>query len=79
MHIDGDHDYVAVKKDIDKYSKFLTQGGLMILDDYDKTHQGVRKAVHEFLINNSDFEIVAINFQGDAYGSICLKRTSSNP
>jgi predicted O-methyltransferase YrrM len=74
LHLDADHTYEAVISDVRKYAPFVTSGGIMIFDDYDTSHPGVRKAVSEFLLEEDEFEIVAINYEGQAYGSICLRK-----
>lgn len=75
LHLDADHEYRAVITDIRKYSPFLVEGGLMILDDYDACHPGVRRAVHELLLED-EYEIVAINYEGLEWGSVCLRKRS---
>jgi predicted O-methyltransferase YrrM len=76
IHIDADHRYEAVKKDIEKYLPFLVVDGLVIFDDYDKSHPDVKRAVHERLSNRrQDFEVKAVNNARDEYGSICLRKT----
>ncbi len=74
LHIDADHSFDAVQRDIRKYSPFVSVGGIVILDDYDASHQGVRKATDDFINDNEAFEIIGINYQGDEGGSICLQR-----
>jgi len=74
FHLDADHTYEAVISDIRKYAPFVTRGGIVIFDDYDASHPGVRKAVSELLLEKDEFEIVAINYEGQAYGSICLRK-----
>ena len=74
LHIDADHQYEAVKKDIEKFVPYVNRGGLVIFDDYDNSHIGVKKAVHELLRDNEEFSIVGINYQGNEYGSICIRR-----
>ena len=74
LHIDADHEYEAVKKDIDKYVPHLSEGGIVIFDDYDAFHPGVKRAVHELLLERGDFEVVGIHYEGDEYGSICLRK-----
>lgn len=74
FHLDADHEYGAVTADIRKYVPFLAERGIAIFDDYDAAHPGVQKAVHELLIEREDFEIIGINYQGGAYGSLCLRK-----
>lgn len=75
LHIDGDHEYEAVRADIGKYVPFLGDGGIVIFDDYDAAHPGVRQAVHELLLSDKDLHAAAVHCAGSAFGSICLKRT----
>lgn len=75
LHIDGDHRYEAVVADIERYVPHLTEGGIVIFDDYDLAHRDVRRAVHELLASRDDLHVVATNWQ-DANGSVCLKRVT---
>lgn len=74
LHIDADHEYEAVWKDIEKYTTFLVEGGIVVFDDYDISHPGVTKAVHRLLAESRRFEVVAANYQGREFGSLCLRR-----
>lgn len=76
LHLDGDHEYDAVKGDIEKYVPFLGAEGLVILDDYDPDHPGVQRAVHE-LLSQGDFEVLDVHHEGTDVGSICLRRLSA--
>ena len=51
IFIDGDHDYIAVKKDLEKYATHARKF-LILHDITNPAHTGVGKAVKEFLINN---------------------------
>jgi predicted O-methyltransferase YrrM len=73
LHLDADHEYEAVRRDIEKYSPFVTEGGLIVFDDYDVSHPGVREAVHGLLLTG-EYEVVAVNCPGPEYGSICLRK-----
>ena len=77
FHLDADHEYEAVANDIDKYIPFLTDEGIAVFDDYDAAHPGVKKAVHELLLKHPQFEVVALNFEGWEYGSICLQNRAA--
>jgi predicted O-methyltransferase YrrM len=77
LHIDADHAYEAVWQDILKYTPFLVVGGVVVFDDYDISHPGVTKAVHRLLAEDSRFEVVAANYQGVEFGSVCLRRVSA--
>ena len=60
LHIDGNHDYNSVLKDIQLYSKKIISNGIIVMDDIN--WQGVKKALDEFLSVNNNFKIiVAIN------------------
>jgi predicted O-methyltransferase YrrM len=74
LHLDADHSYEAVTADAAKYVPHLAERGLVVFDDYDRTHPGVQRAVHELLASRGDLEIVAVHGGLDSYGSICLKR-----
>ena len=76
LHIDADHGYNAVKEDLVKYIPFVNDGGIVIFDDYDTSHPGVQKAVHE-LVGEGDFEIVGVHSPGPEWGSICLRKKTS--
>ena len=64
FHLDADHEYQAVANDIDKYIPFLADEGIAVFDDYDAAHPGVKKAIHELLLKQPQFEVVAVNFEG---------------
>ena len=50
IHIDGSHQYEVVKKDLLNALKYLTVGGVIILDDYRNfQYQGVGRAFWEFV------------------------------
>jgi len=60
LHIDGNHDYSSVLKDLQLYSKKIINNGIIVMDDIN--WQGVKKALNEFLLVNNNFKIiVAIN------------------
>ncbi len=54
IHIDGDHSYEGVKKDLQLYWPKIKKGGLVINDDYH--WGGCKKAINEF-INEHKSEI----------------------
>jgi predicted O-methyltransferase YrrM len=74
LHLDADHEYKAVRADIEKYAPFVSDGGIIIFDDYDTAHPGVQRAVNLLLARNRGFEPVGINYEGAAFGSICLRK-----
>jgi len=75
LHIDADHSYEAVWADIQKYVPFIVENGICVFDDYDVSHDGVTRAVHRLLAEDSSFEVVAANYQGAEFGSVCIRRT----
>ncbi len=48
IYIDGDHEYEAVKRDLEEYYKILNSGGLFFGDDWANDLWDVQKAVTEF-------------------------------
>lgn len=50
VFIDGNHDYVFVKKDIEIWFNKVRSGGIISGDDYSKGFPGVIKAVNEFFL-----------------------------
>jgi predicted O-methyltransferase YrrM len=75
LHIDADHAYEAVWNDIQKYTPFVVENGIVVFDDYDVSHPGVTRAVHRLLNENPSFEVAGANYQGAEFGSLCLRRT----
>jgi hypothetical protein len=52
IHIDGSHQYEVVKKDLLNAFKYLTEGGVIALDDYRNfQYPGVGRAFWEFVEN----------------------------
>lgn len=49
IYVDGCHSYAKCKDDLQNSWKLLKDGGIMLVDDYDRDDYGVRQAVHEFL------------------------------
>jgi hypothetical protein len=50
LHIDGNHDYKAAKRDTDMWCKHIAPGGWLILDDYVWAHgDGPRRAGDELI------------------------------
>ena len=50
LHVDGNHDYSAVREDVDLWLPHITQGGWMILDDYFWLHGDGPKRVGDALL-----------------------------
>jgi hypothetical protein len=58
IHIDGSHQYEVVKMDLLNSLKYLTEGGVIILDDYRNfQYPGVGRAFWEFVQNNEMYLI----------------------
>jgi len=55
LHIDGDHSYDGVKKDLNMYWSKIKSGGVIINDDY--AWGCCKKAINEF-VKNKDAEII---------------------
>ena len=53
IHIDGDHSYSGVKKDLELYWDKIKSNGIIIIDDYHMPC--IRKATEEFIKNNKEF------------------------
>ncbi|WP_299663919.1 class I SAM-dependent methyltransferase [uncultured Ruegeria sp.] len=64
-YLDGDHSYEGVKADLDALLPKMTEGGVIMLDDYHRRgwwKDGVMRAFHEFLgANSADLRLQAIN------------------
>jgi len=79
LHIDGDHEYFAVKADINNYTPLLNEGGILIIDDYDSLHPDVIRATDE-LLNSGTFKKVSEvkEIPGKGFGSIALMKISAS-
>jgi len=55
--IDGDHGYDAVSADILRIKDFLVPGGWICFDDAFSSYDGVDRAIREFVIGNSSFDL----------------------
>ena len=54
IFIDGGHHYETVKNDLHYSKQFIKEGGTILCDDYDLSQApGVRKAIDEFVLENS--------------------------
>jgi predicted O-methyltransferase YrrM len=67
IHIDAEHEYSAVKNDIENYWNLLNDDGVMICDDYSSNWPGVVKAVDEFV------EIYKLKFEKHDYKAVIYK------
>ncbi len=58
LFIDGNHEYAAVRRDFDDWTKFLVRGGLLVMDDVypsKKIHPGPIRVVRESVANHPDW------------------------
>jgi hypothetical protein len=78
LHINANHASRVPRRDIQKYSAFLVEGGIVVFDDYDISHPGVTNAVDRLLAEDARFDAVAANYQGREFGSLCLRRTTAD-
>jgi predicted O-methyltransferase YrrM len=53
LFIDGDHSYAMTKRDFKNYSRFLSDDGLVVFDDYNQKWPGVIKFCKENLSNKN--------------------------
>ena len=54
VFLDGGHDYETVKNDLNNCIEVVKNSGTILCDDYDLSYApGVRKAIDEFVKNNS--------------------------
>jgi len=56
LHIDGNHDYHAVLKDLSLYSEKITSDGIIVIDDFN--WKSVKDALENFLNTNSKFKSI---------------------
>lgn len=58
--VDGDHSYEGVANDVERYFPFVTQGGYIIIDDYNNpSWPDVDKYIDDNMRSNSSYELVA--------------------
>ena len=63
IFIDGGHAYETVKKDLINSKEKLSRNGVILCDDYDLGHTGVKKAVDEFIeVNKCKIEVIEKRF-----------------
>jgi predicted O-methyltransferase YrrM len=67
IHIDAEHEYSAVKNDIENYWNLLNEDGVMICDDYSSNWPGVVKAVDELVRTHK------LNFEKHDYKAVIYK------
>jgi hypothetical protein len=79
IYVDGDHNYLGCKKDIEAAAVCLKPGGLMALNDYtfwgpsDFAKYGVMEAVNEFCVTNG-WEFVYFALQGRGYHDVAIRK-----
>tara|TARA_B100000965_G_C19297254_1_gene628576 strand:- start:106 stop:735 length:630 start_codon:yes stop_codon:yes gene_type:complete len=56
VFLDGGHSYETVRKDLDLIITKLKKGKIIICDDYDQVHYGVKKAVDELRENVTEIK-----------------------
>lgn len=72
LHIDGNHDYIWVKKDAELYIPAVNEGGVIVFDDIN--WEGVRrvyeqvKSKFDVLYENGEYGILYKNSEGNASG-----------
>ena len=67
LHIDGSHEHGAVFKDLSTFSTKMSDGGIIVMDDYnDQEYPGVNSGTLQFLFENPDWVMFAIG-QNKAY------------
>lgn len=63
IHIDGDHSYNGVKRDLELFYPKIKHGGMIINDDYHWS--GCKKAIHEFIANHKNDIIETYTLQNN--------------
>jgi hypothetical protein len=75
LHIDGCHEHSAVLSDLQFFSHYMVDQGIIVLDDFnDYEYPGVNSAAIEFSLakyNNKNWRVFAI---GDNKAYMCQKR-----
>ena len=63
VFLDGGHDYITVKNDLNCCIEVVRNGGTILCDDYDLSYApGVKRAIDEFIIiNKLKFQIICNN------------------
>lgn len=74
LHLDGDHRYESVSRDVHRFAPFVVPGGIIVFDDYDQAHPGVQRAVHDLLAAQIGFTVVGVNNYREHTGSLCVRR-----
>lgn len=74
LHVDACHDHTYVLHDLNNFSKFVSDEGIISVDDFnDPEYPGINTAITEFILNEEgkDWRIFAIG-QNKAY--LCKKQ-----
>jgi SAM-dependent methyltransferase len=74
LHIDGNHRYDHVRKDVDTWSPYLTPGGWLLLDDYVWAFGDGPKRVGDELLDSPCYDTAFVS--GD---TLFLRRNSTAP
>ncbi|OVE83291.1 hypothetical protein B2G88_17425 [Natronolimnobius baerhuensis] len=69
LFIDGDHSYEGVKSDFEAYSEFVSEGGIIAMDDVVATKHEVSEFWRE-LEQNDDYETMLIPDEDPGLGII---------
>lgn len=79
LHIDGCHEHSAVLNDLQFFSRYMHDAGIIVLDDFnDYEYPGVNSAAIEFSLakyNHKNWRVFAI---GDNKAYMCQKRMVHN-
>ena len=76
LHIDGNHSYENASADIAAWSKLVTDGGWIVVDDYSWPFgDGPRRAANEYLIANQP-DIDSAFFMG---GALFIQKKNHHP
>ncbi len=69
VFIDANHEYTHVRNDITRWTKKVRPGGIIFGHDYAPDHQGVMRAVHEYVRKNSinPWFVLHVNGQTDCF------------
>ena len=53
VFLDGGHEYKTVRNDLNNLTKVINDGGVILCDDYYLSYGGVKKAIDEYVTQNS--------------------------
>lgn len=75
LHIDGCHEHSAVLSDLMLFSNFMTDDGIIVLDDFqDQEFPGVNSAAFEFSLSKSNWKNWRVFAIGDNKAYMCQKK-----